>query len=129
MRRGQKGCAILFWQFETSKLARDSEGKPLLDDKGRPVYETKSLASPRVYRYTVFNAEQCDGLPPRPRRVSARRLRRSPQNVVEGRLRMRGSMRGQRQGCIFTLANRKPNVKRLRKFSRIRRPPRTPPSI
>ena len=37
-----------------------------------PVYETKLLASPRVYRYTVFNAEQCDGLPPRPRRVSAR---------------------------------------------------------
>ena len=72
VRRGQKGCAILFWQFETSKLARDSEGKPLLDGKGRPVYETKSLASPRVYRYTVFNAEQCDGLPPRPRRVSAR---------------------------------------------------------
>ena len=72
VRRGQKGCAILFWQFEISKLARDSEGKPLLDGKGRPVYETKSLASPRVYRYTVFNAEQCDGLPPRPRRVSAR---------------------------------------------------------
>ena len=72
VRRGQKGCAILFWQFETSKLARDSAGKPLLDGKGRPVYETKSLASPRVYRYTVFNAEQCDGLPSRPRRVSAR---------------------------------------------------------
>ena len=72
MRRGQKGCAILFWQFEISKLARNSEGKPLRDGKGRPVYETKPLDHPRVYRYTVFNAEQCDGLPPRPGRVTAR---------------------------------------------------------
>ena len=68
VRRGQKGIHILFWQFETRKLARTSEGKPLLDDKGLPVYETKSLDHPRVYRYSVFNAEQCDGLPPRPRR-------------------------------------------------------------
>ena len=69
VRRGERGCAILFWQFETSKLARDSEGRTLRDDKGQPVYETRSLASPRVYRYTVFNAEQCDGLAPRPRRA------------------------------------------------------------
>ncbi len=72
VRRGQKGCAILFWQFETSKLARDAAGRPLLDDKGQPVYEVKPLASPRVYRYTVFNAQQCDGLPPRHRRAAAR---------------------------------------------------------
>ena len=71
VRRGEKGCAILFWQFKIRKLARDTEGKPLLDEKGQPVYETKPLASPRVYRYTVFNAEQCDGLPPGLRRAAA----------------------------------------------------------
>ena len=71
VRRGEKGCPILFWQFEIRKLARDTEGRPLLDDKGQPVYETKPLASPRVYRYTVFNAEQCKGLPPRPKRAPA----------------------------------------------------------
>lgn len=68
VRRGEKGTAILFWQFETKKLARDDQGHPLLDDQGRPVYEVRPLPSPRVYQYTVFNAEQCDGLPPRPRR-------------------------------------------------------------
>ena len=69
VRRGQRGTHVLFWQFEIRKLARTREGKPLLDDKGQPVYETKLLDHPRVYRYSVFNAEQCDGLPPRPRRV------------------------------------------------------------
>ena len=69
-RAGRCGTArraeILFWQFETSKLPRDSGGKPLPDDKGQPVYETKSLAYPRAFRYTVSAAEQQDGLPPRP---------------------------------------------------------------
>lgn len=68
VRRGQKGCAILFWQFETKRLARDKEGKPVLDKEGKPVYETQALASPRAFTYTVFNAEQCDGLPPRAQR-------------------------------------------------------------
>ena len=71
VRRGERGCGILFWQFELSKLARDAAGKPLLDAAGKPVYETKPLASPRVYRYTVFNVEQCDGLPPRASRAAA----------------------------------------------------------
>ncbi len=63
VRRGEKGCPILFWQFETKRLARDREGRPVLDAKGEPVHETRTLDNPRVYRYTVFNAEQCDGLP------------------------------------------------------------------
>ena len=71
VRRGEKGTAILFWQFETKRLARDDQGHPLLDDEGSPVYEVRPLRSPRVYQYTVFNAEQCDGLPPRPRRVAS----------------------------------------------------------
>ena len=72
VRRGQKGCKILYWQWEANHLARDRHGKPLLDEEGRPVHETRALRSPRVYQYTVFNAEQCDGLPPRPPRAAAR---------------------------------------------------------
>ena len=71
VRRGQKGCKILYWQWEANHLARDRHGKPLLDEEGRPVHETRALRSPRVYQYTVFNAEQCDGLPPG--RVARRR--------------------------------------------------------
>ena len=65
VRRGEKGSAILFWQFETRKLARDRDGQPILDREGKPVYETVPLDRPRSYPYTVFNAEQCDGLPRR----------------------------------------------------------------
>lgn len=69
VRRGQRGCPILFWQFESKRLARDERGKPVLDERDRPVYEITKLRSPRVYRYTVFNAEQASGLPPRPERA------------------------------------------------------------
>ncbi len=65
VRRGQKGASILFWQFETRKLARDGRGRPVLDEEGKPVYETTPLDRPRSYPYTVFNAEQCTGLPRR----------------------------------------------------------------
>ena len=65
VRRGEKGSAILFWQFETRKLARDRKAQPILDEEGKPVYETTPLDRPRSYPYTVFNAEQCDGLPRR----------------------------------------------------------------
>ncbi len=66
--RGEKGCAILFWQFETKRLARDPEGRPKLDDEGKPAYEVQALSSPRAFAYSVFNAEQCSGLPARPPR-------------------------------------------------------------
>jgi len=72
VRRREKGSAILFWQFETRKLARDRNGKPVLDENGKPVYETIPLDRPRSYPYTVFNAEQCDGLPRREPQPAAR---------------------------------------------------------
>ena len=65
VRRGEKGSAILFWQFETRKVARDRDGRPVLDGDVKPVYETVPLDRPRSYPYTVFNTEQCDGLPRR----------------------------------------------------------------
>ena len=65
VQRGEKGTRILYWHFEDRRAARDSNGRPVLDEKGATVYETRALQSPRVYTYTVFNAEQRDGLPAR----------------------------------------------------------------
>ena len=65
VRGGEKGAAILYWQFEARRISRDKAGNPVLDKEGKPVYETHTLHSPRVYPYTVFNADQCDGLPKR----------------------------------------------------------------
>ena len=71
VRRGEKGCSILYWQFESRRLARGPDGAALKDGDGQDVYETRALETPRVYRYTVFNADQCDGLP-RPERAEGR---------------------------------------------------------
>ena len=71
VRRAEKGSAILFWQFESRKLARDRDGRPVLDEEDKPVYESTPLDRPRCYPYTVFNAEQCDGLPRREPRAGA----------------------------------------------------------
>ena len=65
VRRGQRGASVLFWQWETRKLARDAAGRKVLDEEGKPVYQTAPLDRPRSYPYTVFNAEQCTGLPHR----------------------------------------------------------------
>ncbi len=63
--RGERGSQILYWDWEKRRVARDRNGKPVLDEQGQPAYETRPREVPFVYRYTVFNAEQCDGLPAR----------------------------------------------------------------
>ncbi len=71
VRKGEKGTRILYWHFEDRRVARDGSGRTVMDERGKPVYESRSLQSPRVYTYTVFNAEQCDGLPKREGRAAA----------------------------------------------------------
>ena len=65
VRRGERGVTILYWKFESRRPARDKAGKPLLGADGKPVYETRPLERPYGFTFTVFNAEQCDGLPAR----------------------------------------------------------------
>lgn len=77
VRRGQKGASIIYWQWEARQLARDNAGKPVLDDKAQPVYEVTKLERPRSYTYTVFNAEQATGLPPRPLRETGHQWERN----------------------------------------------------
>ena len=63
VRRGEKGVAILYWRFEIQRKLVDDAGRPLTDAEGRQKVQVEPLRSPQVFRYTVFNAEQCDGLP------------------------------------------------------------------
>ena len=49
-------------------MARDNDGKSVLDDKVRPVYEVTKLERQWSDTHTVFNAERATGLPPRPLR-------------------------------------------------------------
>lgn len=66
--RGAPSCAL---RARSTMPSSPIPVRPLLNDEGRPVYETRALASPRVYQYTVFNAGQCDGRPTRLPRVGS----------------------------------------------------------
>ena len=48
--RGERGSQILYWDWEKRRAARDRNGKPVLDEKGQPVYETRRREVPFVYQ-------------------------------------------------------------------------------
>jgi antirestriction protein ArdC/phage/plasmid primase-like uncharacterized protein len=63
VRRGEKGTSIQYWKFTDEQIKKDDQGKPVLDEEGKPVKVTVKLERPRVFYATVFNAEQIEGLP------------------------------------------------------------------
>lgn len=63
VRKGEKGTGIVFWQFTKQVNKKDSSGRSIKDAKGKPVKQLVKLSSPRLFRSTVFNAEQIDGVP------------------------------------------------------------------
>ena len=65
VRKGERGTRILSFQDHRRTLVRDPKGRPVTDDQGRRVYRYERLPTPWIKRYTVFNAEQADGLPER----------------------------------------------------------------
>ena len=66
VRKGESGTPIVFWQFTVEKTRKDSNGKPVKGRNGKRVKDVIELARPRLYRSTVFNAEQIEGIPPLP---------------------------------------------------------------
>ena len=73
VRKGEKGAKIVYWRFEDRKPVLDAAGQPKRDKEGQPVYQVVPLRNPQVFRYTVFNADQCDGLPAREAEAVAQR--------------------------------------------------------
>ena len=62
VRKGEKGTRVVWWDFSQTKRkveVTDRDGKPVLDDKGKPI---ERFQAPTCKVYTVFNAEQADGL-------------------------------------------------------------------
>lgn len=64
VRRGEKGTMIQYWSWEKMANKTDDNGKPVLDEKGKPVRVKVRLSRPVAFYATVFNAEQIDGLEP-----------------------------------------------------------------
>ncbi|MDE2764651.1 MAG: ArdC-like ssDNA-binding domain-containing protein, partial [Gemmatimonadota bacterium] len=65
VRKGERGTRILSFQDRKRLPVTDDRGKPVRDDEGKRVYHYERLNVPFVRQYTVFNAEQADGLPER----------------------------------------------------------------
>ncbi|MXX71198.1 MAG: DUF1738 domain-containing protein [Gemmatimonadetes bacterium] len=65
VRKGERGTRILSFQDKKRIAVTDAQGKPRRDAEGKKVYRYEKLKAPFVRQYTVFNAEQADGLPER----------------------------------------------------------------
>ena len=66
VRKGEQGTRILSFQDHRKIAVNDERGRPKRDNEGKRVYRHERLQAPFVRQYTVFNAEQADGLPARP---------------------------------------------------------------
>ena len=69
VRKGEHGTQIQYWITRGTEPVTDAQGKPARDADGKPVTRTVEYERPRVKTFTVFNAEQIDGLPPMPTRT------------------------------------------------------------
>lgn len=63
VKKGEKGTRIQYWSTTGSAVKTDEGGNPVVDDKGKPVKEAVTLASPFVRYAYVFNAQQIEGIP------------------------------------------------------------------
>ena len=65
VRKGERGTRILSFQDKKRIAVTDAQGQPRRDAEGKRIYRYEKLKAPFVRQYTVFNAEQADGLPER----------------------------------------------------------------
>lgn len=63
VKKGEKGTRVQYWSSTGSAVKTDEGGNPVTDDKGKPVKEKVTLASPFVRYAYVFNAQQIEGIP------------------------------------------------------------------
>lgn len=68
VREGAKPVQITYWEYEKKEPMCDRQGRPVLNTQSKPVLQTIKLERPESHTYTVFNAEQIDGLAPMIRR-------------------------------------------------------------
>ncbi|VTP87661.1 ArdC-like ssDNA-binding domain-containing protein [Sphingobacterium daejeonense] len=64
VRKGEKASMIQFVKTHELVTKRDEQGKPILDEKGKPVKAKVGLNRAIITSAWVFNAQQIDGIEP-----------------------------------------------------------------
>lgn len=64
VRKGQKGVRLQYVITREKEKVLDKSGKPILGADGKPLTQTVELDRPKVVGFSVFNAEQIEGLAP-----------------------------------------------------------------
>ena len=65
VRKGERGTRILSFQDKRRIAVTDERGRPVRNSEGNRVYRFERMKVPVVRQYTVFNADQANGLPER----------------------------------------------------------------
>lgn len=63
VRKGEHGVGLVRLITHVERIKKDEHGKTVRDENGEPVKERHALEQPYFKGFTVFNAEQIDGLP------------------------------------------------------------------
>jgi antirestriction protein ArdC/phage/plasmid primase-like uncharacterized protein len=63
VRAGEKGTQIQHWIWEEARPRLGTDGKPEVDQAGKPIKDLVRLSRPKVMVAAVFNGEQIDGIP------------------------------------------------------------------
>ncbi|WP_156471647.1 ArdC family protein, partial [Snodgrassella sp. CFCC 13594] len=63
VRKGEQGAKLIKLVTHAERVKKDDSGKVIKDQHGEPVKEMAKLDRPFVKGFTVFNAEQIEGLP------------------------------------------------------------------
>lgn len=61
--KGERGITCQKWIFDEERVDRDQAGRPVKDESGQSRKVSARLERPRMMLFTVFNAEQVEGLP------------------------------------------------------------------
>lgn len=64
IKKGSKGIPLQTYIFEKESIKKDNDGKAIKDENGEYLKEKVKLLSPIISQFTVFNAEQIEGIPP-----------------------------------------------------------------
>jgi antirestriction protein ArdC/phage/plasmid primase-like uncharacterized protein len=66
---GEKATFIEYWDWYKKIPALDSNGKQLVDENGKKVFDLQERERPICVSHAVFNAAQIDGIPPYEKQV------------------------------------------------------------